>query len=315
MQARGAAAAAAGCSTAAACMLQPRAAAVHEPAAPALRWRPRRPVPPALALSLRHAERGEERDKERAARTSQPGPDAAQPWEGLPLEAHEGDVSHTHVSLAAPSGGGAIHLFGVIHGGNESEVAEFIMRQRPSVVVVETSLNAAHGAAHGNTIRRADCLNFAHAAAPGSHEQRARVFAQYGVQLADMAHPLGSHLWQDLSQVRGGAGAAPPCVLLRALCSRSVWGATSSQHLLRGVRLGAQHVPVRGRLLLSRAAQHAKSRCCDALCTPPRGRQCRVRTPAGAPRSSGAGRGAPPPKVLLAAAAAPVPAGQSRALQ
>lgn len=32
--------------------------------------------------------------------------------------------------------------------------------------------------------------------------QRARLFAQYGVQLADMSHPLGSHLWHDLSRVR-----------------------------------------------------------------------------------------------------------------
>ncbi len=43
-----------------------------------------------------------------------------------------------------------------------------------------------------------------HATAFPSHcppMQRARLFAQYGVQLADMAHPLGSHLWHDLSQV------------------------------------------------------------------------------------------------------------------
>lgn len=66
---------------------------------------------------------------------------------------------------------------------------------------METSLNTAHGSAHGNSIARQDCLTFWHGAAPGSHEQRARLFAQYGVQLADMAHPLGSHLWQDLSQV------------------------------------------------------------------------------------------------------------------
>ena len=66
--------------------------------------------------------------------------------------------------------------------------------------MVETSLNSAHGSAHGNVIARQDCLTFAAGAAPGSHEQRARLFAQYGVQLADMAHPLGSHLWHDLSQ-------------------------------------------------------------------------------------------------------------------
>ncbi|KAL4449447.1 hypothetical protein ABPG77_007091 [Micractinium sp. CCAP 211/92] len=120
---------------------------------------------------------------------------------GEPLqEEAEVDGSRAHVTLAPPAGGGAIHLFGVIHGGNESAVAEFVMRERPSVVVVETSLNSAHGSAHGNTICRADCLTFAHASAPGSHEQRARMFAQYGVQLADMAHPLGSHLWHDLSQ-------------------------------------------------------------------------------------------------------------------
>lgn len=107
---------------------------------------------------------------------------------------------HSYAELAAPAGGAVIHLFGVCHGGTDSEVAEFILKHRPEVVVVETSLNAAHGSAHGNTIVRQDCLTFSHAAAPGSHEQRARPFAQYGVQLADMAHPLGSHLWHDLSQ-------------------------------------------------------------------------------------------------------------------
>lgn len=39
------------------------------------------------------------------------------------------------------------------------------------LVVVETALNTAHGSAHGNEICRQDCLTFAHAAAPGSHEQ------------------------------------------------------------------------------------------------------------------------------------------------
>ncbi|EFN59718.1 expressed protein [Chlorella variabilis] len=81
------------------------------------------------------------------------------------------DTAASHVELQPPEGGAAIHLFGVIHGGNESEVAEFIMRRHPQLVVVETSLNTAHGSAHGNTIRRQDCLTFAHAAAPGSHEQ------------------------------------------------------------------------------------------------------------------------------------------------
>jgi hypothetical protein len=74
----------------------------------------------------------------------------------------------------------------------------------PKVVVVETSLNAAHGSAHGNVVRRQDCLTLfgggGGGGSAGGHEQRARMFAQYGVQLADMAHPLGSHLWADLSQ-------------------------------------------------------------------------------------------------------------------
>lgn len=60
--------------------------------------------------------------------------------------------------------------------------------------------------------RPQDCLTFAHGAAAGSHEARARLFAQYGVQLADMAHPLGSHLWHDLSQARALEGGCAGCV-------------------------------------------------------------------------------------------------------
>ncbi|KAI3429568.1 hypothetical protein D9Q98_005655 [Chlorella vulgaris] len=106
----------------------------------------------------------------------------------------------SYVQLQPPEGGAAIHLFGVVHGGHESEVGEFILRQRPELVVVETALNAAHGSAHGNTVCRQDCLTFTHSTAPGSTDHRARTFAHYGVQLADMPHPLGSHLWNDLSQ-------------------------------------------------------------------------------------------------------------------
>lgn len=39
----------------------------------------------------------------------------------------------SYLRLSSPPGGADIHLFGVIHGGNESQVAEFIMRQRPEV--------------------------------------------------------------------------------------------------------------------------------------------------------------------------------------
>lgn len=216
MQALAAAAAVPGCTPAATSAAQLRPAAGPAPAAPALRRLPRRPLAAAPALSMRHAERGEERDEEQAAQAPQHAPGKPPP-EGEPAQREEAEVegegSRTYASLAPPAGGGAIHLFGVIHGGNESAVAEFVMRERPSVVVVETSLNSAHGSAHGNTICRADCLTFAHASAPGSHEQRARMFAQYGVQLADMAHPLGSHLWHDLSQVGGGLPAAARCFL------------------------------------------------------------------------------------------------------
>lgn len=219
-----AAAPAAGCVPAATSMAQLRSANAPLPAAPALRRRRQRGLASASALSVRHAERGGERDGEKAPRASPPAPNTPRP-QGEPLqEEAEVDGSRAHVTLAPPAGGGAIHLFGVIHGGNESAVAEFVMRERPSVVVVETSLNSAHGSAHGNTICRADCLTFAHASAPGSHEQRARMFAQYGVQLADMAHPLGSHLWHDLSQVSCSRCSplawlpfVPCCVLARFL--------------------------------------------------------------------------------------------------
>jgi hypothetical protein len=143
-------------------------------------------VPQALAVTPRH----------RSRRRHSGGTTLA----ALPPLLPSLEEPEEYVRLEAPEGGAEIHLFGVIHGGNESEVAEFIMRERPELVVVETALNTAHGSAHGNVICRQDCLTFAHAAAPGSHEQRARLFAQYGVQLADMAHPLGSHLWHDLSQ-------------------------------------------------------------------------------------------------------------------
>lgn len=43
------------------------------------------------------------------------------------------EPEESYVRLQAPEGGAEIHLFGVIHGGNESEVAEFIMRERPEV--------------------------------------------------------------------------------------------------------------------------------------------------------------------------------------
>lgn len=43
------------------------------------------------------------------------------------------EPEESYVRLDAPEGGAEIHLFGVIHGGNESEVAEFIVRERPEV--------------------------------------------------------------------------------------------------------------------------------------------------------------------------------------
>ncbi len=256
MQALAAAAPTAGCVPAAASMAQLRSANARLPAAPALRRRRQRRLASAAALSVRHAERGGERDGEKAPQASPPAPNTPSP-QGEPLqEEAEVDGSRAHVTLAPPAGGGAIHLFGVIHGGNESAVAEFVMRERPSVVVVETSLNSAHGSAHGNTICRADCLTFAHASAPGSHEQRARMFAQYGVQLADMAHPLGSHLWHDLSQVScsrclprafvaAGTAFVPCCVLARFLrhVGREPWFQSTVHSTCRLLRRSCASTP------------------------------------------------------------------------
>lgn len=61
----------------------------------------------------------------------------------------------------------------------------------PQLVVVETALNTAHGSAHGNEISRQDCLTFAHAAAPGSHEQVRCDF--WGENCPVMGHAAPAH--------------------------------------------------------------------------------------------------------------------------
>lgn len=68
---------------------------------------------------------------EQAPELSRPGSD----W-GADRAQHGGagpDMPTSYVQLQPPEGGAAIHLFGVVHGGHESEVGEFILRQRPEV--------------------------------------------------------------------------------------------------------------------------------------------------------------------------------------
>lgn len=108
-------------------------------------------------------------------------------------------------------GGTAVHLFGVGHLSVRPEVGDFILRNRPECVVVETAVTPEHGATHrsrcgaGNLSRsgqawHATALNItAHLQASGA--------------------PSDSPLW---AQVRGAA-PAEQVALVAALCVNSVF--------------------------------------------------------------------------------------------
>lgn len=116
------------------------AARLQRPEAPAVGVPPQPPCCAALALQQRaqlprrsrqrHHQLSRplgQRQRQRPGTTVAPARALALP--GLAEQAPE----FSYLQLAAPEGGAAIHLFGVIHGGNESEVAEFVMRERPEV--------------------------------------------------------------------------------------------------------------------------------------------------------------------------------------
>jgi len=100
--------------------------------------------------------------------------------------------------LPPPKGGADIHIFGVMHADPEGwEIGEFILKNKPHSVVVETALNAAHGSATGNVASVQECLMITNSGY-GIVDARTRALAHIGVQLADMANPLDSELWKEV---------------------------------------------------------------------------------------------------------------------
>ena len=68
----------------------------------------------------------------------------------------------------------------------QADAAEFILGQRPSVVVVETALDQEHGSATGNTLTLDNAAT----------KFDISMFQQIGRQLSWEADPLSSTLWQ-----------------------------------------------------------------------------------------------------------------------
>ena len=92
----------------------------------------------------------------------------------------------------ALSEGASVHLFAVQHCEQQPHIAEHILRVRPASVVVETALNAAHGAAAGTVLDLDD---------PGMLQQLqsdffTRMFYQLGGQLGCEPEPWKSSIWQ-----------------------------------------------------------------------------------------------------------------------
>lgn len=103
------------------------------------------------------------------------------------------------VLLPPPPGGAEIALFGVVHGDpNCTRSAEYILRYRPEVVVVETAINDAHGSACGNIAHRDDALR-AVGGPLGTVDGRTRALAHVAARLADLPDPLSSDIWTEFS--------------------------------------------------------------------------------------------------------------------
>lgn len=101
------------------------------------------------------------------------------------------------VWLTPPEGGADIAVFGVIHGDVEGhEIGEFILREKPHSVVVETALNASHGSATGNTATLENCLRMIPEGVPDAQTMG---IAQLAVRLQGLGNVLDSSVWKDLA--------------------------------------------------------------------------------------------------------------------
>lgn len=91
-------------------------------------------------------------------------------------------------------------MFGVQHCERQPHIADHILRTRPTAVVVETALNALHGAAAGTVLRLDD---------PGMAQQLqsdfyARMFYQLGCRLREEPEPWATSSWQTIVHQFGG---------------------------------------------------------------------------------------------------------------
>jgi len=111
-----------------------------------------------------------------------------------------------------------ILVFGIEHTSPQPHIAEYILRERPHAVVVETALTPEHGARPGNTVSCRDRV----VEGPGAFFLR--MFCQVASALQEEAAAAGgdilaTSLWQ---QVRVGQYRGEQLVYIAALATRSL---------------------------------------------------------------------------------------------
>ena len=105
--------------------------------------------------------------------------------------------SHISVlNLTPPDDGADIIVFGTSHGDAKgSFIGEYILKERPHTVVVETALNASHGFATGNAVELHDCLY----QSKGPLEGRTQAIAHLALKLSEIIDAHKTTLWRDLA--------------------------------------------------------------------------------------------------------------------
>lgn len=99
--------------------------------------------------------------------------------------------------LTPPSGGAKIAVFGVIHGDvGGSEIGEFILRENPHSVVVETALNSSHGSETGNVATMENCLRLI---PDGARDSQTLGIAQIAARLQLQDDPSACSVWKELA--------------------------------------------------------------------------------------------------------------------
>lgn len=90
-----------------------------------------------------------------------------------------------------------IVVFGTSHGDGTSKgssIGEYILKERPHTVVVETALNTSHGFATGNTVELTDCLY----QSSGPIDGRTQMISHLALRLSEVSEPHKATLWRDL---------------------------------------------------------------------------------------------------------------------